>query len=98
MIPLEAFRTGMDQIELGDGRSFLMAIPEKALADQIVADRGTGISTQKEMQEYLQDNLRIDPDVIRTLDPVRLGEIARAYRSRRIKLLANLVTRLGKSS
>jgi predicted transcriptional regulator of viral defense system len=98
MIPLEAFRTGMDQVELGDGRSFLMATQEKALADQIVADRGTGISTQKEMQYYLQDNLRIDPDVIRTLDPLRLGEIARAYRSRRIKLLANLVTRMSKSS
>ena len=39
MIPLEAFRTGMDRVELDDGRSFLIAIPEKALADRIVADR-----------------------------------------------------------
>jgi len=29
MIPMEAFRTGMDQVELDDGRSFLIAIPER---------------------------------------------------------------------
>src|ERR1700686_148867 len=43
MIPLEALRTGMDRVELDGGRSFLIAIPEKALADRIVSDRGAGI-------------------------------------------------------
>ena len=94
MIPLEAFRTGMDRVELDDGRSFLVAIPEKALADRIVADRGAGISTQKELHEYLLSSLRIDPAGLRELDPVRVAEIARAYRSRRVKLLADLVSRL----
>jgi hypothetical protein len=97
MIPMEAFRTGMDRVELDDGRSFLIAIPEKALADRIVADRGAGISTQKELHEYLLDSLRIDPANLRELDPAKLAEIARLYRSRRVKLLADLVTRLGKS-
>ncbi|BET57745.1 type IV toxin-antitoxin system AbiEi family antitoxin domain-containing protein [Geobacter sp. 60473] len=94
MIPLEAFRTGMDRAELDDGRSFLVAIPEKALADRIVADRGAGISTQKELHEYLLSSLRIDPAGLRELDPVRVAEIARAYRSRRVKLLADLISRL----
>lgn len=94
MIPLEAFRTGMDRVELDDGRSFLVAIPEKALADRIVADRGTGISTQKELHEYLLSSLRIDPAGLRELDPVRVAEIARAYCSRRVKLLADLISRL----
>jgi len=94
MIPLEAFRTGMDRVELDDGRSFLVAIPEKALADRIVADRGAGISTQKELHEYLLSSLRIDPAGLRELDPVRVAEIARAYRSRRVKLLADLISRL----
>lgn len=94
MIPLEAFRTGMDRVELDDGRSFLVAIPEKALADRIVADRGAGISTQKELHEYLLSSLRIDPGGLRELDPVRVAEIARAYRSRRVKLLADLISRL----
>lgn len=98
MIPMEAFRTGMDQIELDDGRSFLIAIPEKALADRIVADRGAGITTQKELHEYLLDDLRIDPGNLYRLDPTRIMEIARHYRSRRVKLLADLITRLSKGA
>ena len=98
MIPMEAFRTGMDQVELDDGRSFLIAIPEKALADRIVADRGAGISTQKELHEYLLADLRIDPANLRGLDPTRLTEIAQHYRSRRVKLLADLITRLSKGA
>ena len=96
MIPMEAFRTGMDQVELDDGRSFLIAIPEKALADRIVADRGAGISTQKQLHEYLLADLRIDPANLRGLDPARLMEIAQHYRSRRVKLLADLITRLSR--
>lgn len=96
MITMEAFRTGMDRVELDDGRSFLIAIPEKALADRIIADRGTAISTQKALHDYLLADLRIDPANLRDLDPVRLAQIARIYRSRRVKLLADLVTRLSK--
>ena len=96
MIPLEAFRTSMDRIELGDGRSFLIAIPEKALADRIVADRGTGLSTQKELHDYLLSSLRIDPGILRNLDPARIADIARHYRSRRLKLLSDLINRLRK--
>jgi predicted transcriptional regulator of viral defense system len=96
MIPLEAFRIGMDRVELDDGRSFLIAIPEKALADRIVTERGAGITTQKELHEYLLADLRIDPANLRGLDPTRITEIARLYRSRKVKLLADLVTRLSK--
>jgi hypothetical protein len=43
-VPMRAYQIGLDQIELDGGRSFLIAIPEKALADKIQADRGTGNS------------------------------------------------------
>jgi predicted transcriptional regulator of viral defense system len=98
MIPMDALRTGMDRVELDDGRSFLIAIPEKALADRIVADRHVGISTQKGLHEYLLADLRIDPASLRRLDPTRLTEIVRHYRSRRVKLLADLITRLNKGA
>lgn len=94
MIPLDAFSIGIDRIELPDGRSFLMAIPEKALADRIVAERGSNIATQKELLTFLNNNLRVDPEVLRSLDPDKLLTIAAAYRSRRLKLFANLVKRL----
>lgn len=95
-IPLAAFRTGMDRIELADGRSFLIAIPEKALADRVVADRGAGITTQKDLRDYLLAGLRIDPALLGGLDPARFADIALRYRSRRVKLLADLVGRLRK--
>ncbi|MEI6207758.1 MAG: hypothetical protein WCP20_13325 [Desulfuromonadales bacterium] len=98
MIPLAAFRIGMDRIELTDGRSFLIAIPEKALADRVVADRGSGISTWRELRCYLTDDLRIDADALCRLDPAKLTDIARLYRSRKLKLLAGLISRMGKSA
>jgi len=95
MISLEAFRTGMDRVELGDGRSFLIATPEKALADRIVADRGSGITMHKELHDFVMISLRIDPSDLRKLNPTKLEEIAGRYRSRRVKMLADLVRRNG---
>ena len=94
MIPLKAFSIGMSRIELEDGRSFLMAVPEKALADKIRADRGTVIQTQQQLYEYLVDNLRIDAAALPGLNAEYLAKIARRYRSRKVKLLSNLVCRI----
>jgi predicted transcriptional regulator of viral defense system len=90
-IPLKAFRTGMD---IGDGRAFLMATPEKALADKIQDSRGSGIETQRELHAYLEDNLRMESAALAELNPTVLDEIAHRYASRRIRLLSHLVRRL----
>ena len=95
-IPLEAFRIGMDRVDMGDDRAFLMATCEKALADKLHASRGFDIRTQRDLYDYLENNLRIDPAVLRDLDPTALDEMARAYRSRKIRLLAGIVGRTGK--
>ena len=94
MIPLVAFRIGMDQIEIGDGRAFLMATPAKALADKLYDVRGIAIQSQKEMSNYLETNLRIDLAVLRELKPIELDAIALHYRSRKIRLLSDLVCRI----
>jgi len=94
MIPLEAFRVGMDRIEIGDGRAFLMATPAKALADKLYDVRGIGIQSQRELSDYLERDLRVDPAVLRELNPVELETIARGYRSRRIRMLSNLIHRI----
>ncbi len=93
-IQLNAYRIGVDRIELADGRAFLMALPEKALADRVVAERGSSLKTQKELALFLYDNLRVDPTALQRLDPEALASIALAYGSRRLKLLAQLVVRL----
>ena len=93
-IPLQAFHAGMNRIELNDGRAFLMAGPEKALADKIRSDRKTDVGTQKSLQEYLTGDLRIDTEQIVRLDAARMAEIGCSYRSRRIRLVSELIRRL----
>ena len=90
-IPLEAFRVGMDRVEMAGGRAFLLATPEKALADKLSAGRGIGIQTKKDLRSYLEDNLRIDPAALKNLDAISLDAMARRYRSRKIRLLSELV-------
>lgn len=94
MIPSAAFRTGMDKMETEDGRSFLMAIPEKALADKIRHDRGIAIRTRRDLQSYIFDDLRINEGSLQKLIPERLEDFATRYRSRKILLLRDLVYHL----
>ena len=92
-IPLSAFRIGMDRIEIGEKRAFLIAIPEKALADKIYFERGLGIRSQKMMSAYLEHDLRIDPADLTKLKPEILDDIAQRYRSKKIRLLSDLIRR-----
>lgn len=92
-IPLNAYHIGVDRVEIDAGRAFLIASPEKALADKIYDDRGTGIRTQKEMGKYLLEQLRIDESLLNKMDCNLLLQIAKAYRSRKIQLLQNIVSR-----
>jgi predicted transcriptional regulator of viral defense system len=94
MIPLRAFQIGMDRIEVGDGRAFLIATPEKALADKIYKDRGTGLQTQKELIDYLERSLRVDLTAVREMNPDNLEAIAGRYRSPKIRALGRLVRRM----
>lgn len=94
MIPVQAFQIGMDRMEIGDGRAFLIATPEKALADKIYEDRGRGLHTQKELADYLERNLRVDLAALRAMNPDQLDAIASRYRSQKIRTLGRLVRRM----
>ena len=88
--PLKAYQIGIDQAEV-DGRTFLIATPEKALCDKIYNDRGTGIRSQTEMRKYLFASLRIDPESLKRLDADVVADVGERYRSRKIRLLSNLI-------
>jgi len=93
-IPVQAFRFGMTRVELDNGSAFLIATAEKALADKIRAVRGTGIKTLGQMREYLADDLRIYESALKELNPLHVEEIARRYRSRKIRILGDLIHRV----
>lgn len=88
-IPLKAYFLGVDWSfdELEGGRFF--ATPEKALCDKIRYDRGIGTFSQKQMLDYLYEDLRID--FVKPLDVQMIEEIAEAYRSRNLRTLAILI-------
>ena len=92
-IPLDAFRIGMDRVEFSEDRAFLIAIPEKAIADKLIADRGLGIRTKKMLDAYLENDLRIDRASLSELKPEILDNIALRYRSKKITLFSDLVRR-----
>jgi hypothetical protein len=89
-----AFPVGIDQVQFEGGRSFLIAVPEKALADKIQNDRGIGIRSQDDMRQYLMQNLRIDAESLKKLRTETLSKLAERYRSRKLRLLNKVVARL----
>lgn len=97
-LPEAGFHVGLQRVERADGRAFLMAGPEKALADKFRSDRGLRIRTQKECRDYLVNSLRIAESDLAELDAGLLEKIAVAYGSKRIHLLAGLVKRLRRNT
>jgi len=95
-VPLTGFQGCVHRIEPENAPAFLMALPEKALAEKVRSERGAGITTQREMETYIIDNLRVDPVSLNTLHADKLHGIAQRYRSRRIRLLTQWVQRFQK--
>lgn len=93
-IPVEAFRAGFRREEGPGDIAYLVAIPEKALADKVQADRGAAISTHQDMADYLTGSLRIEESVLREMNPDFLEDYGRRYGSRRLRLLSQWIRRL----
>jgi phage terminase large subunit-like protein len=93
-IPLAAYRWGVTRKEAGDGVAYLVATPERALADKIRMDRGTGLRSMEQMQAYLAENLRVDLSALAGMEPEAIAEIGERYGSNKVRMLAGLVRRL----
>ncbi len=85
------YRVGIDAIETGDGRSFLMATREKALADKVYQREGSDIRSVEDVEAYLLGHLRIDPASLSQLSYPRVAEIAGRSRLKRLSLVSDFV-------
>lgn len=92
-IPIHAYKKGMTRIEQNNRQSFLIALPEKALADKIISERGVAITSRKEIQHLLFQDLRIDPNIVQSLSFDRIKMYAKLYRSRKLRLLSHFIRR-----
>jgi hypothetical protein len=90
-IPAAAYAIGVDCVELDNGRSCLIAVPEKALADKLQAERGAAIANPAELRTYLMDHLRMNPAGLKTLNHALLARLAKAYASRRLRWLEDIL-------
>ena len=78
--------------------SFLIASPEKALADKVWTDKRFAGIRLSAYGPYLLDDLRLDPAQLAVLDRGRLDAIAKAYDSRKLYRLVRYVRTLGEQS
>jgi hypothetical protein len=93
-LPLRAYRIGIDLAAPDGGPPFLVATPEKALADKVHDERGTTLLARYQMKAYLIDRLGITPERLAGLDARKLGRIAPHYGSRKIWLLHDLIRQI----
>lgn len=90
-VALMYYSVGIDAIEAGDGRSFLMATREKALADKVYQVEGSDVGSVEDLQTYLLEHLRIDPASLSELSYPRMAEIVGRSRLKRLSLLSEFV-------
>lgn len=71
-VPLTAYSFGWTREELPDGAGCLVALPEKALLDWLY--RSGSLRSTSALEQRLFEDLRLDQDLFRDLDQVRLAE------------------------
>ena len=67
-VPVKYFQIGVNQEIIDNSHCFLIASPEKALCDMILCTNHLRLQSVKAMKEYLEEDLRIDFDVLKTFD------------------------------
>jgi predicted transcriptional regulator of viral defense system len=81
-------------LETAGKTPFLVASPEKALADKVWTDKRFSGLRVSDYDAYLTDDLRIDREALRRFDYPRLQVIATAYDSAKINNLVRYLKRL----
>jgi len=79
------YSTGITQIHVDQTRTVLFATKEKALADVIW--QNNLLTSLDDLRQYLLEDLRIDENVLMTLNLTKLRSIQRVYQNKTIELL-----------
>ena len=93
-IPASYYSVGIDSIQQ-DKIAFMMATPEKALADLLVSTRKLRIQSSSAMMSYLEDDLRLDSDHLIKLDASCFYDFAQqGYKSNMLAYLGKAIENL----
>jgi hypothetical protein len=92
-VPLAWYTIGINRIE-NPGGMYLAASPERALADKVLHDLHNHLQSLKDASAYLFEDLRLDEDGFRQMDPDILFELARVGKSRKTEFCARLLKKM----
>jgi len=93
-IPASYYSVGIESIQQ-DKIAFMMAAPEKALADLLVCTRKLRIQSSSAMMSYLEDDLRLDSGNLAKLDASSFYDFAQqGYKSNMLVYLGKAIERL----
>jgi predicted transcriptional regulator of viral defense system len=82
----EKYAIGIDLLETANKTHFLIATPEKALCDLIALEiKNISFYSERDVEHFLFDDVRIDDMELRKLDKNQMIEIADIYRNVRLK-------------
>jgi hypothetical protein len=85
-------------LESAGKTAFLVATPEKALADKVWTDKRFSGERIADFTSYLLEDLRIDQRALSLLSATRLETVAHAYNSAKIDRLVRYLERLRRTS
>lgn len=88
--PTTTLSVGVELSGSGNSR-FLMALPERALADKIRDDRGCRIRSRRDLAVYLAEDLRIEPSDLQSFSVPMLEELADLFASKKIHFCAEFI-------
>lgn len=94
-VPENYFSIGLSQHIVQESYAFIMASPEKAICDLIMSTAGLRLQSQKAMNEYLRNDLRIDLEHEINWKPEIIEEcIQYGYKKIELRLLHNFLVGL----
>lgn len=92
-VPLRAYPLGIEwKFDENDG-GYMIATAEKALCDKIYSDKRVSNIKKDEIEIYLEDDLRIDIDDLKSLDSKLIWKISMAYSSKTLQQIASIIKR-----
>ena len=93
-LPLAYYSIGLTIVQQ-DKSTFMIATPEKALADTLVSTRGLRLQSKKAMLSYLLDDLRLDEDDLQMLNANHFNDFAeRGFKSQLLNHLSAAIKEL----
>lgn len=95
-LPLKIYSVGVQIHTNQRNASILFASPEKAVCDKVYCDKNAKVKSFNLMEEYIENDLRIEIDDLLKLDIVLLNRISEIFNHSKVKLFIEMLNKFKK--